>query len=63
MVFFDDILIYSRTWSEHLQHLREILSILLQNHFYIKPSKCAFGKLEVEYLGHVISAQGVCVDQ
>lgn len=63
LVFFNDILIYSKTWEDHLRHLREIMSILSQHHFHIKPSKCAFGEMEVEYLGHIISAQGMRVDQ
>lgn len=49
LVFFDDILIYSRTWAYHLSHLRKVLSILCSNRFYIKPSKCDFGRETVEY--------------
>jgi hypothetical protein len=55
LVFFDDILIYSKTWKEHMKHLEHVLSLLEKNHFYAKLSKCFFGKEEVEYLGHVIS--------
>jgi len=61
LVFFDDILIYSKTWKEHLKHLDQVLSILEENQFYAKMSKCTFGEEEVEYLGHVIS-KGVKVD-
>jgi len=62
LVFFDDILIYSKTWKEHLKHLETVLSILEENEFYAKKSKCTFGKEEVEYLGHIISREGVKVD-
>jgi hypothetical protein len=62
LVFFDDILIYSKTWKEHLKHLEQVLSLLEKNQFYAKLSKCSFGKEEVEYLGHVISQDGVKVD-
>ncbi|MDO5305519.1 MAG: reverse transcriptase family protein, partial [bacterium] len=62
LVFFDDILIYSKTWKEHLKHLEKVLSLLEENQFYAKKSKCTFGKQEVEYLGHVISKEGVKVD-
>lgn len=55
LVFFDDILVYSRSWKDHLEHLRKVLEILQQHHFVIKPSKCFFGVREVEYLGHFIS--------
>jgi hypothetical protein len=62
LVFFDDILIYSKTWKEHMKHLEHVLSLLEKNQFYAKLSKCSFGKEEVEYLGHVISQEGVKVD-
>jgi hypothetical protein len=62
LVFFDDILIYSKTWKEHMKHLEQVLSLLEKNQFYAKLSKCSFGKEEVEYLGHVISREGVKVD-
>ena len=63
LVFFDDILIYSRTWEDHLQHIDEVLSILEKNSLYAKLSKCEFGMEEILYLGHKISAQGVRVDE
>eukprot|EP00253_Pinus_taeda_P002639 PITA_02639 len=62
LVFFDDILVYSKTWKEHRKHLEEVLSVLEKNQFYAKLSKCTFGQKEVEYLGHIISREGVQVD-
>jgi hypothetical protein len=62
LVFFDDILIYSETMSDHFQHLSIALSLLRQFQLYAKMSKCVFGVSQVEYLGHVISAQGVSTD-
>ena len=62
LVFFDDILIYSKTWAEHLQHLDLVLQLLYDHHLYAKQSKCVFGKKEVDYLGHIVSVQGVRVD-
>lgn len=44
LVFFDDILVYSKSWAEHMQHLREVFSILANHQFHIKISKCAFGR-------------------
>ena len=44
LVFFDDILIYSKTWKDHLIHLEQVLSILKENQFYAKMSKCTFSK-------------------
>ncbi|KAL5741542.1 hypothetical protein ACOSP7_028274 [Xanthoceras sorbifolium] len=62
LVFFDDILIYSKSMEEHLSHLEIVLEILGHHQFYIKMSKCEFVKDELEYLGHFISEKGVKVD-
>jgi hypothetical protein len=61
--FFDDILVYSKTWQEHMRQLDEILSIIEAQSLYAKESKCEFGMTELLYLGHIISAQGVQVQQ
>ena len=61
LVFFDDILIYSRSREEHLQHLGAMLSILEGQQLYAKMSKCEFGMTEMLYLGHIIGEQGVQV--
>jgi hypothetical protein len=61
LVFFDDILVYSKTWQEHLRHLDEVLNIMEAQSLYTKESKCEFGMTELLYLGHIISAQGVQV--
>eukprot|EP01018_Ginkgo_biloba_P031904 Gb_25344 [translate_table: standard] len=62
LVFFDDILVYSRNWADHTNHLDKVLQILEDNHLFAKRSKCEFGKGELEYLGHIISGEGVKVD-
>lgn len=62
LVFFDDILIYNRNLSDHLLHLTEVIKLLCPNELKLKKSKCLFGQYSVEYLGHVITAQGVAVD-
>ena len=59
LVFFDDILIYSKTWEEHLKHLDKVLSILGEHSLYAKMSKCEFGMKEMLYLGHIISEKRV----
>ena len=53
LVFFDDILIYSRTWADHLRHLRAVFGALQQHQLFVKRSKCAFAASSVAYLGHV----------
>ena len=62
LVFFDDILIYSKSWADHLRHLRAVLSELRRHVLFVKRSKCEFGVSSVAYLGHMISAAGVAMD-
>lgn len=51
LVFFDDILIFSKTWADHLHQVSLTLAKLREHQLYAKMSKCAFGKQQVEYLG------------
>jgi hypothetical protein len=62
LVLFDDILIYSTSLSDHLHHLQLVMELLYQNQFFVKLSKCVFTVPQVDYLGHVISADGVSPD-
>jgi hypothetical protein len=62
LVFFDDILIYSRSEEDHKLHLKTILQVLKTQRLYANRKKCSFGQKEVEYLGHLISGQGVSAD-
>jgi hypothetical protein len=62
LVFFDDILIYRKTWTNHLSHVDQVLHLLSQHQLFLKQSKCAFGTSEVEYLGHLVGKDGVRVD-
>lgn len=61
LVFFYDILVFNKDWPTHLSHLSLVLQTLQQNQFVVN-NKCCFGKSQVEYLGHIISNQGVEVD-
>lgn len=63
LVFFDDILIYSKSYEQHLDHLRQVLTLLAENEWKVKASKCAFAQRSVHYLGHVISEKGVATDE
>lgn len=63
LVFFDDILVYSRTWDDHLQHLDSVLHLLRIHSLLAKRSKCSFGvQQQIEYLGHLITPKGVPTD-
>ncbi|RVW32429.1 Transposon Tf2-8 polyprotein [Vitis vinifera] len=50
------------TWDEHMVHVRKTLETLRQHQFFAKASKCVFGQQELEYLGHIVTHQGVKVD-
>ena len=62
IVFIDDILIYSRSKEEHSQHLCQVLETLRAEKLYAKFSKCEFWIREVDFLGHVVSKEGIHVD-
>ena len=62
IVFFDDILICSRSYEEHLQHINLVLQWLAKDQWKLKLSKCTFAQRTVAYLGHIISEQGVSTD-
>ena len=61
-VFFDDILVYSPSFSTHQQHLEAVFQTLLQGSFYLRRSKCTFSVQQLSYLGHIVSPQGVTPD-
>ncbi|KAI3821126.1 hypothetical protein L1987_08683 [Smallanthus sonchifolius] len=62
IVFIDGILIYLKSEEEHAQHLHEVLSTLRKEKLYAKFSKCAFWLREVQFMGHVINAEGISID-
>ncbi|XP_059315770.1 uncharacterized protein LOC132066481 [Lycium ferocissimum] len=62
IVFIDDILVYSRSESDHAQHLRVVLQTLKDRELFAKFSKCEFWLISVAFLGYVISRKGIQVD-
>ena len=58
LVFFYDILVYSKNLIDHVTHLHLVLEVLVKHQLYAKQSKCVFACKEVEYLGHLISGDG-----
>lgn len=62
VVFIDDILIYSKTQEEHLQHVKMVFDLLREHQFKVRLSKCSFAQQQLKYLGHVISGEGVATD-
>ena len=63
LVFFDDILVYSKDASTHLEHLTLVFRLLRQLNLFANSKKCQFAKDRIEYLGHWVSEKGVEADQ
>ena len=62
LVFIDDILIFSKTAEEHVEHDKIVMDVLRQNSILIKMSKCSWGQTELPSLGHIVSKDGIKVD-
>jgi hypothetical protein len=60
VIYLDDICIFSSSLDEHVAHLRAVLQRLRDRQLYVKPTKCAWGQSEIEFLGHVVS-KSACV--
>lgn len=58
----NNILVYSKNLEEHLKLLRQVFQILHDNKFYTKRSKCSFAQSSVDYLVHLVSAEGVATE-
>ncbi|GJZ81306.1 putative nucleotidyltransferase, ribonuclease H [Tanacetum coccineum] len=63
VVYFDDILIYSASYNEHVTHVRQVLTLLWKDSFYAATKKCVFITPKVLFLGYVVSGDGIQVDE
>ncbi|GET53866.1 retroviral-like aspartic protease 1 [Rhizophagus irregularis DAOM 181602=DAOM 197198] len=61
-VYIDDIIIYSKNWNEHLQHIKTVLEELRKANMMLKLKKCEWAKKNVEYLGHIVGTDGLKPD-
>ena len=62
IVYLDDILIYSKTQEEHEIHVRQVLQRLREYGLYAKLEKCSFDQCQVEFLGYIVSSNGISMD-
>ena len=60
--FFDDILVYSSSETDHLSHLQVVFQILQDQQLYASAKKCVFAQPRIEYLGHIIHEEAVSID-
>ena len=63
IVYLDNILIYSEDMTQHKKHVKEVLCCLRKNGLYAAPAKCEFHKDSIEYLGFIISIDGLRMAQ
>jgi len=54
LVYLDDILVFSKSWVEHVCHVKKVLDVLKKEKLFVKLSKCEFGKTSLGYLGHIV---------
>src|SRR5215510_344194 len=62
IVYLDDILIYSNNLNEHLVNLKQVFDVLRQNELIANPDKCNFLQEQVEFLGHLVTKNGLQMD-
>ena len=59
LIYIDDIVIYSKSFQEHLNHVNQVLSILYKHNFQLNPPKCSIFQHQIDYLSHTISQHGI----
>lgn len=62
LLYLDDVIIFSRTYEEHLERLQAVFSRIKEAGLKLKPSKCKFFQKSIKYLGHIVSEDGVATD-
>jgi len=55
-------LFFSKTWEEHLKHVKQTLDVLKKENLYVQLSKCEFGQTSLNYLGHIVGDGELKID-
>ena len=63
LIYLDDIIVYSKNFSDHVQHLKQVFDRLRESGLKLHPTKCSFAQTEIKYLGHIVSSEGIAPDQ
>jgi len=62
ITYLNDILVYSKTYEEHVRHVKEVLRCLEEKLLRLKPEKCEFHKKEVDFLSFMVGVNGIRMD-
>jgi len=62
VIYLDDIIVYSSTFKEHLEHLNTVFKLLLKAGLKLRECKCSFAAAAIKYLGHIVSRRGTHTD-
>ena len=59
LIYLDEVIVFSNSFTEHVDHLRQVFQKLRDANLKLNPKKCVFGQEKVRYLGHIVSKDGV----
>ena len=62
IVYLDDILIFNRTWEEHVQHVKKVFDVLVREQLYLNMFKSEFGKTSLVYVGYIVGGGELKID-
>lgn len=62
LVYLDDVIVFSNSFEQHLDHLRQVFERLQTVGLKLQPKKCTFSQKEVKYLGHIVNKEGIATD-